>query len=168
VILQRERRAVGVLGAKGLAAKVKAAWGVELPVMPAGPGGDFCAVSSERGGMGFVQYQGIRIGVMTPEGTYAREGEEGAEGIGNRELREKFSQHGAWTAVDLMAAPVGVTRQRVYTLMGKLAAELMDERALLLVAPALGRVTAIDEIMVAGLRGEDALGALLELRGEQG
>jgi hypothetical protein len=168
VILQRERRAVGELGAKGLAAKVRAAWAVELPVMPAGPGGDFCAVSSERGGMGFVQYEGIRFGVMTPEGAYGREGDERAEGIGNRELREKFSQHGAWTAVDLMAAPVGVTRQRVYALMGKLAAELLDERALLLVAPALGRVVAIDEVMVAGLRGEDALAALLELRGERG
>jgi hypothetical protein len=159
VILEREGRAVTEMGSAGLAAKVKAAWGVELPVMPAGPGGDFCAVSSEGGGMGFVQYQSIRFGVMAAAGTYGRDGEE-IEGISGRGVREGVASHRAWTAVDLMAAPVGVTKRRVYELLGKLAAELVDGRALAVVAPALGRGMAAGENMVAALRGEDVAGVL--------
>jgi hypothetical protein len=159
VILQREGRAVTEMGSAGLAAKVKAAWGVELPVMPAGPGGDFCAVSSEGGGMGFVQYQNIRFGVMAAAGTYGRDGEE-IEGLSARGLREGVAAHRAWTAVDLMAAPVGVTKRRVYELLGKLAAELVDGRALVILAPALGRGMAAGENTVAALRGEDVAGVL--------
>ncbi len=160
VILQNRREPVGDLGTRGLAARVQAAWGVALPLMPAGPGGDFCAVSSERGGAGFLQTQGIRFGVMTPEGAYLREPGDLAAAVEDADLRQRVAAHTAWTAIDLMAAPVGVTRQRVYQLLGHLAAEFADDTALALLAPALRRVLSSDA--AAALRGPDPLAAILQ------
>lgn len=161
VILQGERRGLDAAGTRGLAALVKAAWGAEVGTVPAA-GADFCALSSENGGMGFVQWQGMRVGVRTPEGAYGEGGEWSAESVRDPTVRAAMQGHAAWTMVEMLGAPVGTSRRRVYELLGKMAAALADERALLVYAPAFGRALPASPETVERLRGEDALEVLSE------
>ncbi|HVX83782.1 MAG TPA: hypothetical protein VH253_03115 [Phycisphaerae bacterium] len=157
VILQRERRALDSMGSKGLAEHVKRAWNVELPIVPASAAADFCAVSSEGGGTAYIQHRGIRLGITSPEGAYTREVD---AALADPALRDALGAHRAWWAVDMMAAPVGAAKADVYGLIAKLTATLIDENALLVIAPALRRAYAVTPGLLETLRSEDPLPGL--------
>jgi hypothetical protein len=156
VILQRERRAIDEMGAKEFAERVNKAWNAELPTVPASASADFCALSAEGGGAAFIQHRGIRLAVTTPPGFYARDLGDNLSSAVSAALRA----HQGWCSVEMTAAPVGVGQGQVYGLLGKLAAALIDESALMVVAPALRRGFAVTPELLEALRCDNPLPAL--------
>lgn len=110
---------------------------------------------------GFVQYRGIRFGLMTPDTPYVKDLAGALSEIQDLRLRECFGQHRAWLVVDMVEAPVAVPRAEVYRLIARLIAEMIDAETLLLYAPELHRAVPITADLPAKLRGDNPLVAVL-------
>ena len=135
---------------------IKRAWNAEIGSDPALS--NFAA--SPQPPYGFIQFEGIRFGLITPEAPYVRDLPAAAE-IPDLRLRDAVAAHKAWLSLDMIEAPVGITRVHVYQLIARLVAELIDERALLLFSPELQRAVPITPDLAGRLRGPDPLSPLL-------
>jgi uncharacterized protein YegJ (DUF2314 family) len=136
---------------------VRRAWGADVGSDPSLS--DFAAAPKPP--YGFIQYDGLRLGLITPDGPYVRDLSAATADIADVRVRDALARHKAWLSVDMIEAPVGVARGHVYKLIARLIAELIDGRALLLYAPELQRAVPVTDTLAARLRAEDPLTMLM-------
>lgn len=94
---------------------------------------------------------------------YVEDVEEAAATIGDLRIRGLFEQHVAWFSCDAMGIDGSASDEEVrdlYRRIGRLVAELLDERCLLLYAPEQGAGYALNEDSETALRSDDPLQAL--------
>jgi uncharacterized protein YegJ (DUF2314 family) len=139
-----------------LLALIKRAWNVDLGSDPALS--DFAAAPKPP--YGFIQFQGIRFGLIAPEAPYVQDLAAAAADIADIRTRDAVAAHKAWLSIDLIEAPVGVSRAQVYRHIARLIAELVDERTLLVFAPELQRAVPVTPDLARKLRAEDPLAML--------
>lgn len=97
--------------------------------------------------------------------TYVEEVDKVADAIPDLRIRELFRQHQAWFSCDAMGVDGStdeVTVKDWYRRLGRLFAELFDERALLIFLPDTGLAFPINEETEAALRSKDPIAALQE------
>lgn len=97
--------------------------------------------------------------------TYVEEVDKVADAIPDLRIRELFRQHHAWFSCDAMGVDGStddVTVKDWYRRLGRLFAELFDERALLIFLPDTGLAFPINEETEAALRSKDPIAALQE------
>jgi uncharacterized protein YegJ (DUF2314 family) len=153
VMFLKEPRA---LDATLLSAKVEAAWGVKFDRENPEPeefvvGDPPAFVVKTREGMFLVNTFPV---------PYVDDPAKEAAEIKELRLHKAFAEHRAWLSVDLIGqdAPIGIPG--AYKRIGKLIAELMDEDCLMFYCPQTGRMNVPTEEVVAGLKGDDPLGAV--------
>jgi len=147
------------------------AWGKRLSEDPTNAA---CAVVSENG-LGFIQIDGIRIGLGAANGRYVPDVKQAAAEIEDLRLRQAFESHTSWWGVDFMEAAVNISKAKAYQMVGRLAAEFIDDGVTMLYAPEYHRATVITENTRQQLRGNDPLEAvfhasrapLLQVKGDE-
>jgi uncharacterized protein YegJ (DUF2314 family) len=96
---------------------------------------------------------------------YIDDVEKHADGIPDLRIRELFRQHQAWFSCDAMGVDGRTDEATVrdwYKRLGRLFAQLLDERALLIFLPDSSLAFPINEETEAALRSKDPVGALQE------
>jgi uncharacterized protein YegJ (DUF2314 family) len=89
---------------------------------------------------------------------YMDDPEQAAQAIGELRLRKAVREHAAWLSVDLLGEVRRPELQKVYRLIGKLAAAFADEECLAVFAPATGQLNVFDADASQILRGNNPLG----------
>jgi uncharacterized protein YegJ (DUF2314 family) len=95
--------------------------------------------------------------------TYIDEVDKQADSIPDLRIRELFRQHQAWFSCDAMGVDGSTDEKEVkdwYRRLGRLFAELLDERALLIFLPDTSLAFPINEETEAALRSKDPVTAL--------
>ncbi len=139
---------------------VRQAWGVVLRDKPSE--GSFALVVEN--GFGFIEHAGIRVGIPLSPSRYVRDMKAAAEEIGDLRLRRAFEAHTCWMGIDFVAAAADISKTRVYQLLGRLAAEFVDDETLLLFSPEYRRAVIADAALPRQLRLADPLQALFKLK----
>ncbi len=96
---------------------------------------------------------------------YVDDHEKMAEGIPDMRLRALFREHQAWFSCDALGVDYANYDEDVrdwYRRLGKLFAELLDEKCLLILVPDTSRAYPINDDTEAALRSDDPLSALQE------
>ena len=147
-----------------LRAAIAQAWHEDLP---AAGSADFAAVPEP--GYGVIAYEGLRFGVLLSPTPYVEDLAAALDAIADLRLRQAVAQHKSWISIDMIEAPVGVARARVYDLMARLLAEFLADSSLLLYAPGSARALPVEPALQAKLRargggGESVLALLSAAR----
>jgi uncharacterized protein YegJ (DUF2314 family) len=96
---------------------------------------------------------------------YVDDHEKMADGIPDMRLRSLFREHQAWFSCDALGVDYTTSDEEIrdsYRRLGKLFADLVDERCLLILVPDTDRAYPINEDTDAALRSDDPLANLQE------
>lgn len=96
--------------------------------------------------------------VICVDRPYGDDPEQESRSFEDERARKAYAEHRAWIAVDLATKmPDGNTEREVLRLLGRLAAEFLDEGCTLVYAPALGRFALPGPETEATLKGDDPM-----------